>query len=203
MTDLTANPWASQDASEVAEKSDTAALNPPTIDIPKLGSRHGPGYVVFEGNNLLGAEVHILNPDHTVLGKATVNGDKWIYIGRWGFGLHSVKAGQTLGGVPSYPSVERTFTVNHAFDAPAIVTPSDGSTYPAGSIPIVVGSDPAASAVRILNYDNSVLGTAVQITAGTWRYDRSWNSGAKYVKAEQVVNGTVSSASPLIVFHVK
>lgn len=82
------------------------------------------------------------------------------------------------------------------------MSPAVDSRHQPGSVPILVGGDPAASTVRILGWDDSVLGEARRITAGVWEYDRNWDSGTKHVKAEQVVNGEVSPASSLIQFHV-
>lgn len=200
MTKQIANPWVSQDASEA---SDAVALNPPTTITPKQGSQHSPGYVILAGKCMRGAAVDILNPDHTVLGKASVNGDNWAFIKKWAVGQHSFKTGQILGGEPSYPSVEQRFTVAIQSDAPLIAAPVDESRHRAGPVSIVVGCDPTASAVRILNYDDSELGVAVKLMPGVWRYDRSWDRGAKHIKAVQVVSGKESSASGMIGFYVE
>jgi hypothetical protein len=202
MTDHKKNPYQLQLSSEVAEGTDAVALNPPTTLYPPQDSQHAPGYVMLAGDCLQGAKVHILNPDNTIWAEAIVEGTKWRYLHKWVVGQWSVRTGQIVNGVPSYPSVERRFTVSVKSDAPLIAAPVDDSRYRQGPVPIVVGCDPAASAVQIQNYDGSFLGEATKLMPGLWRFTRSWDRGLKGVKAVAFVNG-MSSPSGMIMFHVE
>lgn len=203
MTDQTAKPWYSQLLPEVAEGTKAVALDPPTINNPTQGSQHAPGYVMLSGGCTQGAEVHILNENNSIWGKATVIGNKWQLLHSWVEGTWGIRGGQIKEGVPSYPSVERMFTVSKKSDAPSIVVPANDSRHRAGQLSIVVICDTAATAVHIQNHDGSQLGVAKKLLHGVWGYERTWDRGAKHVKAVATVNGKESSPSSMIQFFVE
>lgn len=203
MTDQTDNPYDSQLRPEVAKGTESAALNPPIINYPQQNSKHASGYTMLAGKNIRGATVHILDSNNNIWREASVNGETWQLLHNWGVGKWPFKAGQSVNGVTSYPSPERSFIVSIESDAPVIAAPMNDSRHQAGNVAIVVACDPAASAVRILSYDDSQLGVAKKLMHGIWGYERTWDRGAKHVKAVATVNGKESSRSSMIQFFVE
>lgn len=84
---------------------------------------------------------------------------------------------------------------------PQITAPQEASKHPVGRVEIKGTCSAGATAVDILNSDNSKLGDAV-VTGTNWIYPRDWDAGLKHVKARQWVSGTPSDPSNQRVFTV-
>lgn len=189
-------------ASEGAEAFATVLHpRPPTIVSPSQNSQHNVGYVIPAGNCEPGAVVDIMGENGFFLGNATVNGNNWLYTKRWPVGQYAYRVRQTSGGEYSDLSEVRRFTVVNQKDVPSIMAPSDGATYKAGPMTIIVAAHSAATAVRLLSHDDSVLGVCVKVADGVWRFTFTWTAGVKHLKAVQDLNGQPRVGS-MIGFYV-
>ncbi|VVO15408.1 hypothetical protein PS723_03763 [Pseudomonas fluorescens] len=74
---------------------------------------------------------------------------------------------------------------------PVVSAPQDGSKHPIGNVEIRGTCSLGATAVDVLNWDNSKLADAT-VNGTIWTYNRVWDAGTKHVKARQWVNGTPS-----------
>ncbi|WP_150807349.1 hypothetical protein, partial [Pseudomonas fluorescens] len=65
---------------------------------------------------------------------------------------------------------------------PVVSAPQDGSKHPIGNVEIRGTCSLGATAVDVLNWDNSKLADAT-VNGTIWTYNRVWDAGTKHVKA--------------------
>ncbi|MGF6154647.1 hypothetical protein [Pseudomonas fluorescens] len=198
--------------SDSGEGEDTGAVAPalkmPTIIAPLNGRTYIVGRVYLEGKCSAGARVELWSHDNSKLADAIINSDDithWYYSRIWDAGDKHVKVVEFVGGVPSEPTLLRQFRVTEARCAPAITSPSDQQRLKVGRNTIKGTCWTEAISVRVLNHDNSELGTAKMTPgSGTWEFefDFDFGTGRKHILVRQVVAGESSDISRMFEYFM-
>lgn len=83
---------------------------------------------------------------------------------------------------------------------PTIVYPLNGTHHALGRV-FIEGSCLEGAKVDVLNYDDSMLGSAV-VNGKNWYFSRNWDEGVKVVRARQSVAGIPSVSTEQRLFFV-